>query len=178
MNHSIPFFYRGKNAHYSHRSVSYKRSKHSIPEASRRFWVRRNANGQTAFLTTFVHFLGVHVLWLTRSGPLDHWPDSLFGRKPRTTAEAYITNVKRPRTLFIFTMYIGCWSIFSGNQGEWSRRTLFPEHPRYLSFATKIPGVHRGSICNIFFIFIFISLYHIHPLASTVASGYCMFIGW
>ncbi|KAH6966813.1 hypothetical protein EDB82DRAFT_517191 [Fusarium venenatum] len=77
-------------------------------------------------------------------------------------AEAYITNVKRPRLfIFIFTMYIGCWRTFSG--------TPFLSTPHCLSFATKIPGVHRGSICNIFVIY-----YIIHPLASTVASGYCM----
>lgn len=62
-------------------------------------------------------------------------------------------------------MYIGSWRTFSGIKGNDPRRYPFPERPHYLSFATKVPGVHRGSICNIFVYYI------IHPLASTIASG-------
>jgi len=47
-------------------------------------------------------------------------------------------------------MYIG--ELPSQEQEEQRRRYPLPEQPPdFLSFAIKIPGVHRGSICNIFF---------------------------
>lgn len=51
----------------------------------------------------------------------------------------------------LLTMFFSCWRSFQEPGGNQRRIPSLksPLPPLFLSFATKIPGVHRGSICNI-----------------------------
>ncbi|KAJ9417120.1 hypothetical protein QL093DRAFT_2405023, partial [Fusarium oxysporum] len=156
MNHSI--LSRATLTHHR-QSASYKRdvAPHELVDGSGRGELTAELHatlGQTAIRTPTRPFIFMGNMFQDSLGaPLDNWPIHCF-EESHELQPRRINNVKRPRLFFFIDNAFRLLEEFSGAGGKSTAHPQpgCPPPPPpllFLSFATKIPGVHRGSICNI-----------------------------